>query len=286
MTAPHLPGPLVSASWLASALADPAAGALVVADVRWYLDAPGRGAVAFAQGHLPGAVFVDLDAALAGPAGPGTGRHPLPSPAAFAAAMGRLGIGDDTPVVAYDDCGGGTAARLWWLLDSLGHPAAVLDGGIDAWDGGLVADVATPRPATFTARPWPTDRFVDADETARRLQDPSSVVLDARAPGRFTGDEPLAGADPRPGHMPGARNAPWAGNLVEGHLAPADVLADRYAALGATDADTVVVSCGSGVTACHDLLALRLAGVPDIRLFPGSWSAWAADPDRPVATGP
>ncbi|MGH8909962.1 MAG: sulfurtransferase [Egibacteraceae bacterium] len=272
-------GPLVSAEWLAAHL-----GEVVVADVRWYLD--GRsGREAYLAAHIPGAVFVDVDRDLADPPSPARGRHPLPDPHAFARAMGALGIGDGDPVVAYDDAGGSVAARLWWMLDVLGHPAAVLDGGLGSWTGGLQAGEPADRPpARFTARPWPAARLVEADDVERLRHDPRALVVDARAPERYTGAfEPL---DPRPGHIPGARNAPWTGNLNPdtGRFHEPAALRERFAALGADQAEEVVVYCGSGVTACHDLLALRSARLR-AKLYPGSWSQWSSDPARPAATG-
>lgn len=270
--------PVVDVTWLEEHRDD-----VVLADVRWALGGP-PGADAFAAGHLPGAVFVDLDADLAAPASAAAGRHPLPEPPAFAAAMSRLGIGDDSVVVAYDDSAGSSAARLVWMLRALGVEAALLDGGLRAWPGELEQGTASAERRTFTARPWPVDRVVDADAVAAAVA--SGVpVLDARDPGRFTGEAPVP-ADPRPGHVPGAVNAPWKANLgADGALLPADELRERYAALGAHDGAGAVLYCGSGVTACLDLLALERAGVTDARLYPGSWSQWGADETRPVATG-
>jgi len=274
-----LPGPVVSADWLAAHLDE-----VALVDVRW---APGgtSPAEAFAAGHLPGAVRVDLDDDLADPPTATGGRHPLPPPAAFAEVMARAGVGDGTPVVVYDDAKGSIAARLWWMLRVLDHPVAVLDGGIDAWRGDLATGSVRPAPAVFTERPWPAERFVDADEVdALRSQPAVALLLDARAGDRFAGaPNPL---DPRPGHIPGARSAPWAGNVDEaGRFLPVEALRTRFADLGAPGVDRIVASCGSGVTACHDLLALELAGFGRTALFVGSWSAWAADPTRPVATG-
>jgi thiosulfate/3-mercaptopyruvate sulfurtransferase len=283
-------GPLISGDALARLVGGTGDVDVVVADVRWYLD--GRsGRAAYEAGHVPGAVFVSLDDVLAGPVGSGPGRHPLPDAGAFASAMGALGIGDDTFVVAYDDTGGATAARLWWMLHVLGHRrAAVLDGGLAAWPGpletGAGADVARA-PATFTVRPWPADALVDADGVAARA--PGTVVLDARAGERYRGEvEPV---DPHPGHVPGALSAPWSENLdaATGRFLPAEALRSRFAALGVVDdATEVVCYCGSGVTACHDLLALEVAGVGGkaARLYEGSWSDWSSQPSRPRATGP
>ena len=257
--------PFVDAVWLAGHRED-----VVLADVRWYLD--GRsGRDEFEAGHLPGAVFVDLDAYLASPPSPAAGRHPLPDPEVFARGMGEAGIGDDSTVVAYDDAGGVVAARLVWLLRALGVDAAVLDGGLE---GPLEAGASSPTPAAFTARPWPADRLAGIDELE------SSILLDARDRNRYSGEfEPV---DPRPGHIPGARNLPAREMLDAGRLRPPDVLRAQFAAVG-VDADSeVVASCGSGVNACHTLLVLESLGLPPGRLFPGSYSQWS-NSDRPVA---
>ncbi|SNS41902.1 thiosulfate/3-mercaptopyruvate sulfurtransferase [Geodermatophilus pulveris] len=263
--------PVVDPAWLRVH-----GGGVVVADVRWYLD--GRsGRAAYDAGHLPGAVFVDLDRWLAGPPSPAGGRHPLPDPAVFAEGMAALGIGDDDTVVAYDDAGGVVAARLVWMLRVTGHAAALLDGGVRAWDGPLEQAAPDRAPAVFTPRPWPVERLAGVED----VLDPSGVVLDAREPARYRGDrEPV---DPRAGHVPGAVNVPCRGNLDgDGRFLPAAELRRRYAEAGVTGDGDVVVYCGSGVTACHDLLALEVAGLPAGRLYPGSWSQYSADPDRPV----
>jgi thiosulfate/3-mercaptopyruvate sulfurtransferase len=252
---------------------------VVAADVRWYLD--GRsGRQAYDRGHLPGAVFVDLDRWLARPASPSEGRHPLPDPAVFAEGMARLGIGDDDVVVAYDDAGGVTASRLVWMLRSTGHEAALLDGGLAAYDGDLEREPAGRPPAVFTARPWPAERIADIDDAADR----SLVVLDARDAVRFRGDiEPV---DPRAGHIPGARNLPCRGNLDStGRFLPVADLRRRFREVGVVDGASVVSYCGSGVTACHNLLAMEQAGLGVGRLYPGSWSQYSGDPGRPAATG-
>jgi len=301
-------GPVVGAGWLADNL-----DSVVVADVRWYLD--GRsGREAHDRGHLPGARFVDLDADLSGRPTAAGGRHPLPDPDRFAEAMGRLGIGDGDPVVVYDDAGGVIAGRMWWMLDSLGHPAAVLDGGIGAWAGPLETAPAAWAPAEFTPRPWPEDRFVGIDELDRLRGRPGAVVIDARSSERYRGDpNPI---DPRFGHVPGALNMPATANLAaDGRLLPPTELRARYTAIGAAEpgaetpgakaettpgaetpgaespdpgasnSSNIIAYCGSGVSACCDLLALRRAGLGNGRLFVGSWSAWGADSARPVETG-
>ncbi|ASU82393.1 rhodanese-like domain-containing protein [Nocardiopsis gilva YIM 90087] len=274
----HLPV-VVTSSWLAHNI-----DAVRVADVRFYLD--GRsGRDAYLGGHLPGAVFADVDTDLAAPPTTEGGRHPLPAPEDFAAALSRLGIGDATPVVAYDDAGGSAAARLVWMLRVLGGSAALLDGGIQSWTGPLESGPVTPEPASRTPRPWPADRIVDTATVRSATPDASQLLLDARVYGRYTGAEP-APVDARPGHIPGARSAAWPDNLAEdGRFATPERLRERFAALGADAADTITAYCGSGVTACHDLLALEHAGFTGARLYPGSWSAWGADEELPVETG-
>ena len=278
--------PVVDASFLA---AHPHA---IVADVRWYLD--GRdGHESFRNGHLPGAIWIDLDAHLAAHDLPATeGRHPLPTPEDFAASMASLGIGNDSIVVAYDDVGGGVAGRLVVMLRMLGHDAALLDGGLTAWvaDGhplqegeGRVAESAA-----FTVAPWPADRLVDADTTATQAA-AGGVVLDARAAERFTGE--ATQIDPRPGHIPGARNAPWQSVVgIDGRLLPADALRAHYAHLGVgTDAPgdaEPIAYCGSGVSACLNLLAIEHLGLTPPRLYVASWSGYSADHDRAAEQGP
>ncbi|MUL43912.1 sulfurtransferase [Streptomonospora sp. PA3] len=259
-------------------------GDVLFADVRWYLD--GRsGYAAYLEGHLPGAVFVDVDTDLAAPASESGGRHPLPDPRDLAASLARLGIGDDTSVVAYDDSGGSTAARLVWMLRVLGSPAALLNGGIDAWPGPLEQGGVEPVHRERTPVPWPPDRIADTAAVRAATGDPNRLLLDARARERYTGEAP-APVDARPGHIPGARSAAWAGNLTEdGRIAAPERLRERFRALGADSAETITAYCGSGVTACHDLLALEYAGYTGARLYPGSWSAWGADAGLPVETG-
>jgi thiosulfate/3-mercaptopyruvate sulfurtransferase len=269
--------PVVSAAWL-----EAHRDAVVVADVRWYLD--GRsGRAAYDDGHIPGAVFVDLDVALADPPAPERGRHPLPDPERFAAELAALGIGDGATVVAYDDAGGSIAARLVWLLRITGTRAALLDGGLAAWSGALETEPALPDAAPRTPVAWPAELLADADAVAAT----PATVLDARAPERFRGE--VEAIDPRAGHVPGAGNAPWTGSLDAGgrFLEPAALRA-RFAALG-IDSDgpeRPIAYCGSGVTACHVLVALEVAGLGVGRLYPGSWSQWSSDPERPIATGP
>ncbi len=269
-------------------LAEPALR-VIVADVRWYLD--GRDArEMYRNGHVPGAVFVDIDRDLASHGSPIDGRHPLPSPAEFAASMERLGIGDDTWIVAYDDTGGMTAGRLVVMLRMLGRRASLLDGGLAAWieqhgdelETGDVESVST----TFTERPWPNDRIAsitDIDDVVALGERSATVILDARAPERFRGE--VIAVDPRPGHVPGAHNAPWNSLLVDGHLRARDELIDHFRSLCVDVADHVIASCGSGVSACLNVLAMEYAGFTPPRLFVASWSGWASDPERPTETG-
>jgi thiosulfate/3-mercaptopyruvate sulfurtransferase len=267
-------GPVVDADWVAGHRDE-----IVLADVRWYLD--GRsGAAAYASGHIPGAVFVDLDAVLAAPADPARGRHPLPVPGEFAAALGTLGIGDGDAVVAYDDAGGTIAARLVWMLRAIDENAALLDGGLAAWAGELTAEPTRRAHARFTPRAWPLGLLADADAAADR----GNVVLDARAAERYRGE--LEPVDARAGHIPGARSLPAGGNLDASRrfLVP-EALRARFAAVGVGPGAEVISYCGSGVTACHNLLALEHAGLGRGRLYAGSWSQWSSEPGRPAARG-
>jgi thiosulfate/3-mercaptopyruvate sulfurtransferase len=270
---------LISPETLASRLTDPD---LRIVDVRWVLGQPGQGHAKYEAGHLPGAIFVDLDTVLTASDGPG--RHPLPAPSDFSARLGELGIGNGHFVVAYDDVGGWVASRLWWMLDNLGHErVAVLDGGYPAWiAAGLptTTDVPICPPAELSLAPhW--SGTIDRDALRGRLGE--VVLLDARAAPRYRGEtEPI---DPVPGHIPTARNAPTDGNLGEdGRFLPAAELAARFRGLGADGAAQVVTSCGSGVSATHNALAIRVAGLPDPILYVGSWSDWSTA-GYPVATG-
>ncbi|MBF6606908.1 MAG: sulfurtransferase [Chloroflexi bacterium] len=278
---------LISSEALAERLTRP--DSVRVVDVRWYLGRPGDGRRAYDAGHIPDSIFVDLDTDLVAPDGPG--RHPLPDPATFAGRLGELGIGDGQLVVACDDVGGWVAARLWWMLDDLGHrESAVLDGGLPAWiAAGLpLSTDASPHPAAHLTLAPAWRRTIERDELRRRLG--SVTLLDARAAARYRGEiEPI---DPVAGHIPTALSAPTDGNLrLDGRFrSPAD-LAARFAELGivggrdsgAVGRD-VVTSCGSGVSACHNALAMRVAGLPDPILFPGSFSDWSRS-GLPVATG-
>lgn len=287
--------PLVTVEWLHDHLNAPQ---VRIADVRWYLPTTGkRGHDAYASGHIPGAVFIDLDTSLAAPRGSGPGRHPLPSATAFAAAMRDAGTGNATHVIAYDDSGGSIAARLWWLLRYFGHSrVSVLDGGIPRWTAyGLPLETHVPdvMPQLFTTpgASGPVGAFtggvVDKTQVAALARHPQAIVLDARAPERYEGR--LEPVDARPGHIPGAINAPFARNLRDEpapRLKSAAELRDGYHRLGVSSEKQVVAYCGSGVTACLDILALHVAGFPQALLYEGSWSDWSADLALPAATGP
>jgi thiosulfate/3-mercaptopyruvate sulfurtransferase len=272
---------LIDAADLKALIGDPR---LRIADVRWQLLDPEYGRRAYASGHLPGAVFIDLPTILSATVGSGPGRHPLPSPARFAADLGGLGIGDEHLVIAYDDAGGTTAARLWWMLRDLGHDAvAVLDGGVAAWiDAG--GELSTEPSTHLPARLRLADRWRTTIERATlrdRLGD--ITLLDARATERYRGDtEPI---DPVAGHIPTARSLP-ATELLDaaGALLPPDELAARLGAAGVDPARPVVVSCGSGVTAAQLALAISVAGLPEPLLYEGSFSDWSRS-GLPVATG-
>ncbi len=256
-------------------------------DCRASASDPQVGIRAYRAGHIPGARHADLDHVLAAPPGPATGRHPLPDRGMLTAWFSREGVGPDTQIVAYDDACGMFAARLWWLVRWLGHASvAVLDGGLEAWraaGGALVPGTATaPQAAKFTARPSLTE-FVTAAEVLRIVAaETPGVLVDARAAPRYRGEsEPL---DPVAGHIPGARNRPFAGNLdADRRFLPVPKLRERFGELAADHAERVVHYCGSGVTACHNLLAMEHAGLSGSKLYAGSWSEWIRDRRRPVA---
>jgi thiosulfate/3-mercaptopyruvate sulfurtransferase len=277
--------PLVTVEWLVAHRSEPD---VRVFDVRWYL-AGKRGRDEYEKGHLPGAVFVDLDTDLAAPRGAGPGRHPLPRVEVFAETLARLGIGPKTRVIAYDDAGGAIAARLWWMLRHFGHDVGhVLDGGLVAWCAAghpLENEPRSPVRAEPVALAARAD-VVDKAAVAELVRTGGGVLLDARGTPRFEGkSEPV---DARPGHVPGARSAPFADNLVapDGVFRAASELTQHYRERGALGQAPVVCYCGSGVTACHDVLALVLAGRSDVSLYEGSWSDWAADPALPAELGP
>jgi thiosulfate/3-mercaptopyruvate sulfurtransferase len=280
------PSPLMSVAELEQHLGEPN---LVLVDTRWYLGRPGAGREAYIDGHPPGAIHLDLDVDLAdlrnSEAFGAPGRHPLPDPKAWAAAMGARGIGNASRVVAYDDVGGWVAARLWWMLDNLGFErVAVLDGGIAAWtEAGLplATDETILRPRTLNLRDRWTN-VIDRDELRARLG--SIVLWDARGAPRYRGEaEPI---DPVAGHIPTAINAPTDGNLgPDGRFLGPWTLRSRFEGLGADGSTDVITSCGSGTSACHHALALRLAGLPDPILYVGSYSDWSRS-GYPVAVGP
>ncbi len=274
--------PLISTEELAGRLSDPD---LFVADCRFELGAPDAGRAAWSVGHIPGAVHVDLERDLSAPVTPASGRHPLPPPDAFAATLGRLGIGNATRVVCYDGGPGAFAARLWWMLRWLGHDAAaVLDGGFAAWtaEGRPVDARQAPRaPVRFEARLRP-QMVLDAAGVASALARGETLV-DVRGAERFAGVvEPL---DAVAGHVPGAVNLPFLENLdAAGRFrAPAELAALWRSRTGAAPGRAPICMCGSGVTACQGLLALEAAGIRGGRLYAGSWSEWIRDPSRPVA---
>jgi thiosulfate/3-mercaptopyruvate sulfurtransferase len=268
--------PLISTSELRRLLAD-GTGGLTLLDVRYRMGGP-SGPDEYAAGHLPGAVYVDLDTVLASPAG-SDGRHPLPDADAFEGAMRGLGVSGDRPVVVYDDWSAHAAGRAWWLLRYHGHQdVRVLDGGLAAWvaDGGpMQRGTVTATPGDFTRSPAPGMPVVEAD-AVREV----GVLVDARADERYRGEvEPV---DPVAGHIPGAVNVPTSRNLAEdGRFRSAEELRGLYAEVGAVPGADVAAYCGSGVTATHDLIAMELAGIR-AALYPGSWSGWVTDPSRPV----
>lgn len=277
---------LVSTTWLAAHLNDPH---IRIADVRWYLfEKDLTGQTEYAKGHLPGAVFIDMDTELANPPLDGPGRHPIPRIEIFAEAMARAGIAANTHVVCYDDRGGAMAARLWWLLRYFGHDAvSMLDGGITQWlaeNRTVTTETPTITRAKFVPRPRPA-LVVQCDQVRAMASNPRDLVIDVRVHDRYTGKtEPI---DPRAGHVPGAKNAPLAGNVNAPDnfcfRTPAELRA-RYAPLGADKAEHIVAYCGSGVNACQAVFALTLAGYPNVLLYEGSWSDWSRT-DLPAAVG-
>ena len=272
---------LVSCEELAAHLADPD---WRVFDCRHRLTDPAYGEKAYAEGHLPGALFMHLDRDLSAPMNGKNGRHPLPEPEILAAKLGAAGVTGRTQVVVYDDDGGMYAVRLWWLLRWMGHDrVAVLDGGIGAWTGqGRPLTTALPAvdAANFEVRP--RDWVVTADQVLANLEKNDFCLIDARGPDRFRGENETM--DPVGGHIPGARNRFFRDNLdASGAFRPAAELRQQFLGiLAGAEPEQVVMYCGSVVTACHNLLAVELAGLPGARLYAGSWSEWCADPGRPV----
>ena len=281
--------PLIDVATLAARAGDPR---LRIVDLRWSLGGTPQ-AEKYERGHLPGAALVSMEGELSRP-GHGPGRHPLPPAADFAALLARIGVGEQTEVVVYDDATGASAARFWFMLRLHGHPRArVLDGGFAAWlQAGLPLEAGAGEPPASAplrqlsrAEALLIDKAGVAATMALRGQPGAqALLLDARAAERYRGDvEPI---DRRAGHIPGAVNAPFADNLSDGRFRSPDDLRARYESLGAGAAAQVIASCGSGVTACHTLLALAAAGLPAGRLYVGSWSDWSSDPAAPIATGP
>jgi thiosulfate/3-mercaptopyruvate sulfurtransferase len=273
---------LISTGALALHIDDPA---FMIVDCRYKLDDAGWGAREYAAGHVPGAIYADLGHDLAGPTTGTNGRHPLPDPHALAQTFGRFGVTSGIQVVAYDQENGMYASRLWWLLRWLGHDTvAVLDGGFRKWtaEGRPTASGVEHRtPSTFTGSPH-VEMAVDVASVAEMVDTPAWRLIDARAPERYRGEnEPI---DKKAGHIPGAANHFYQRNLDEHGLfrTPEELRAGLKDAIGETPADHVVCYCGSGVTACHNLLALEHAGIKGAKLYAGSWSEWSADPARPV----
>jgi thiosulfate/3-mercaptopyruvate sulfurtransferase len=276
---------LVSAEQTAAHLDDPQ---WVICDCRHDLANHSAGYKAYRAGHIPGARFLHLDVDLSGPKTGLTGRHPLPHHATFCLRLGALGISNNTQVIAYDEAGGVYAARLWWMLRWVGHTkVAVLDGGWQAWiKAGLPVTVAQPavEPTSFSGRPQP-QIAVDSAEVLANLQNPKTLVLDARSNDRYCGKNETL--DPVAGHIPGAANRFFKLNLGDDgrFKSPSVLKAEFTSALNAHQPDAIVHQCGSGVTACHNLLAMEVAGLSGSRLYPGSWSEWVSDRKRPVARG-
>jgi thiosulfate/3-mercaptopyruvate sulfurtransferase len=261
---------------------------LLLFDCRFELGNPQWGEREYLAAHLPGAQYLHLDRDLSAPVGPATGRHPLPDPRRFAGALAARGVGADCQLVAYDQGNGAYAARFWWLARWIGlQRVAVLDGGLAAWRAaGLPLSQEVPKPSR---RDLPLhvnhDAWVPSEVVDELRRRPGNLLIDARGADRFAGRNETI--DPVAGHVPGARNHPFAGNLdVDNRFLSAEVLRQRWRTLlGSLPASSVIAMCGSGVTACHNLLALEHAGLTGARLYPGSWSEWIRDPRRPIATG-
>jgi thiosulfate/3-mercaptopyruvate sulfurtransferase len=266
--------------------ARPSSPSLRIIDCRFDLVRPDWGASAYREAHLPGALFASLESDLSGPVTPATGRHPLPSPEAFAVTLGMWGISPDTEVVAYDQGAGVAASRLWWMLRARGHEnVRVLDGGLAIWiAAGFPVDSAIPSFPRTRVAALPFASAVETDTVQRGLADGSIRLIDARGADRFAGQNETI--DPVAGHVPGARNHPYTLNLGDGRLLDTDALRRAWQGdlAGITPAQLVMM-CGSGVSACHNLLALAQMGVEGAQLYPGSFSQWIRDPARPVATG-
>lgn len=256
-------------------------------DCRFELADPSRGRAEYLAGHIPGAVYAHLDEQLSAPRSAGTGRHPLPSPAAFAQNLGNWGLEPGTSVVAYDQANGACAARLWWMLRARGHvQVQVLDGGMAAWRAaGLALDTTVPVIHPTKVAQQPFNGVLDSPQVQAGLAQGAIALVDARAADRFAGQNETL--DPVAGHVPGSLNQPFSRNLGDdGRFLGVEKLRELWQpTLVAAGAKPVVAMCGSGITACHNLLALELMNQPAARLYPGSYSEWITDPSRPVATG-
>lgn len=275
---------IVSPDWVIKRLKeDP--DRMVIVDVSFHLSKPEEGRKAYLKGHLPGAVYVDLERDLSGDTGTHGGRHPLPAPETIAKMLGDIGIDHKTAVVVYDDNGGMFAARFWWQLRYLGHTSVyVLDGGLSNWvkEGhDITSEVPKPVPRKFVPKPQ-EDELLDAKQVRERIGRPGSTLIDAREKARYAGEsEPL---DHKAGHIPGAKNYFWKGNLREdGKWKSHEKLKQHYASLNPKS--EIVVYCGSGVSACPNVLGLKEAGFKNVKLYAGSWSDWISYADNPVATG-
>ena len=256
---------------------------VLLCDCRFDLVDPLMGIKAYEEGHIPGAIYVNLDTDLSGEANGQNGRHPLPTPEIWAKTKSRLGMNPTTLVVAYDNQGSVYASRLWWMLKATGHAnVRVLDGGLDAWNGPIGTTPSQPIPTTTPIEPMPYVGLVLVDEVLKNLQTKKNIVIDARANDRFHGQNETL--DPVGGHIPDAINYCFRENLSRKTFkSPEQLYKDFVALLGSSAASEVIHQCGSGVTACHNLLAMEIAGLKGSRVYAGSWSEWCADPSRPVA---
>ncbi len=256
---------------------------VLICDCRFDLVDPLAGRKSYLEGHIPGALYVDLDQDLSGPKTGSNGRHPLPTPEVWAQTKTRLGIDSKTLVIAYDNQGSVYASRLWWMLKSTGHAnVQVLDGGLDAWNGPIGTLPRQVEPTKLAVAAMPYVGLVSAGDVIENLQSKKSIVIDARANDRFHGQNETL--DPVGGHIPGAINYFFRENLSgKSFKHPEQLYQDFHALLGSSKASEVIHQCGSGVTACHNLLAMEIAGLKGSRLYAGSWSEWCSDPSRPVA---